>query len=60
MDFKLLMSHNNIVKFSEGLKYRNLLKACFKLPSLLIPAYFEAIFFTMGKMKLFDCFKTNE
>ena len=29
-----------------------------KQPTLLVFAYFAAIF-TMGKMKIFDCFETN-
>ena len=52
------MFHNNIVKISEILNKRNLLKTSSRLPTLPIFAYFAAIL-TVRKMKIFD-FKTNE
>ena len=53
-EFEALMFHNNIVKISEKLNKRNLLKVC---PQVTYPTYFYIIWFILSlreKVKIFD------
>ena len=59
MDFKLLMFYNNIVKISEILNKGNLLKIYLKFTYPTDFCIFCSHFY-YGKMKIFECFKTNE
>ena len=53
------MFHNSILKISEKLNKRNLLKSAYNLPALQISAKSTFSFYCGEKNKIFDFFKNQ-